>query len=85
MSITRRVKSYHINMTFKDIIQRILRVPDIKVINHDTPILRALIAENAELRRRLGMPRACTIRLSDGTPSRVTYDLPARLWDRYSN
>lgn len=65
--------------------QRLLRVPEVKVVNHDTEVMRALITENAELRDRLGLPMVSSIQLADGRLSRISYDLPPRMWARRLN
>ncbi len=68
----------------KTIVQRLF-APEVQVVNHDTPILRALIAENAALRRRLRLPLKSSVQVVDGQMSRITYDLPAQLWASRTN
>ena len=67
------------------IIGQLVGLPETKVINHDSAVLRALVTENTELRRQLGLPLVSTVVCTDGTFSTITRDLPARVWESRVN
>lgn len=60
----------------KAIVAHIFGLPEVKIIHRDTEVMRAILVENAELRRRLDLPLVSSIKCADGHMSRITHDLP---------
>lgn len=61
-------------------VARMFGLPEVKIIHRDTDLMRAILTENAELRRRLQLPLVSSIKCTDGHVSSITHDLPVGSW-----